>query len=143
VLAHPFSTLFVYGRNFLLAFVLADSSYVWTHRPFGQEWIGPDLAKEMQASGDPSVATPLARALNVFFPIVRVLLVLGTIVVAPFALRSRWRTSFIFCVTLVVYNQATVALAATPESRYTFYIVPPLLVAVTMGLQAWGDRRRT
>jgi hypothetical protein len=143
VLAHPFSTLFVYGRNFLLAFVLADSSYVWTHRPFGQEWIGPGLAKEMQASGDPSVATPLARALNVFFPIVRVLLVLGTIVVAPFAWRSRWRTSFIFCVTLVVYNQATVALAATPESRYTFYIVPPLLVAVTMGLQAWGARRRT
>ena len=44
--------------------------------------------------------------------------------------------SFVFCVTLVVYNQAAVALAATAESRYTFYIVPPLLAAVTMGLQA-------
>jgi hypothetical protein len=46
---------------------------------------------------------------------------------------------FMFCLSLVVYNQATVALAATPESRYTFYIVPPLLVAVTMGLQAYID----
>jgi hypothetical protein len=97
----------------------------------------------MQASGDPSVATPLARALNVFFPIVRFLVVMGTIIVAPFAWRSRWRMSFVFCLTLVVYNQATVALAATPESRYTAYIVPPLLAAVAMGLQACGNRRRT
>jgi hypothetical protein len=44
-------------------------------------------------------------------------------------------------VTLVVYNQAAVALAATAESRYTFYIVPPLLAAVTMGLQAYSERR--
>jgi hypothetical protein len=49
--------------------------------------------------------------------------------------------SFVFCVTLVVYNQAAVALAATIESRYTFYIVPPLLAAVTMGLQAYSERR--
>jgi hypothetical protein len=34
-----------------------------------------------------------------------------------------------------------VALAATPENRYTFYIVPPLLVAVTMGLQAYSEQR--
>jgi hypothetical protein len=34
-----------------------------------------------------------------------------------------------------------VALAATAENRYTFYIVPPLLVAVTMGLQAYSEQR--
>jgi hypothetical protein len=48
--------------------------------------------------------------------------------------------SFVFCLALVVYNQAAVALAATAENRYTFYIVPPLLVAVTMGLQAYRER---
>jgi hypothetical protein len=98
------------------------------------------LAKEMRASGDSAVATPLARILDVFFPTVRFLLVIGAIIVAPFAWRSQWRLSFVFCVTLVVYNQATVALAATAENRYTFYIVPPLLAAVTMGLQAAADR---
>jgi hypothetical protein len=83
----------------------------------------------------------LARTLDLLFPVLRFLVVLGTIIVAPFAWRSRWRMSFVFCVTLVVYNQAAVALAATPESRYTFYIVPPLLAAVTMGLQAYSERR--
>jgi hypothetical protein len=140
VLAHPVSLALTYGRNFLVAFFLADSPYVWKHRSFGPEWVGPGLAKEMQASGDSSVATPLARVLDVFFPTVRFLLVIGTIIVAPFAWRSQWRMSLVFCVTLVVYNQATVSLAATPENRYTFYIVPPLLAAVTMGLQAYADR---
>ena len=82
VLAHPVSTSLVYGRNFFVAFVLADSAYVWNHRSFGSEWVGPELAKEMQASGDTSVATPLAGALNVLFPMVRFLLVIGTIVCA-------------------------------------------------------------
>jgi hypothetical protein len=131
-----------YGRNFLVAFFLADSPYVWKHRSFGAEWVGPGLAKEMQASGDSSVATLLARGLDVFFPTVRILLVIATVIVAPFAWRSRWRMSFVFCLILVVYNQATVALAATPENRYTFYIVPPLLAAVTMGLRAYTDWRR-
>jgi hypothetical protein len=130
-----------YGRNFLVAFFLADRAYTWTHPTFGPERVGQALAAEARASGDTSVATPLARALDVFFPTVRFLLVIGTIIVAPFAWRSRWRVSFLFCVTLVVYNQATVALAATAENRYTFYIVPPLLAAVTMGLQARMERR--
>jgi hypothetical protein len=140
-LAHPVTMALTYGRNFLVAFFLADSPYVWTHRTFGPEWVGPRLAAEAQASGDSSVATPLARALNVLFPTVRFLLVIATIIVAPFAWRSRWRMSFVLCATLVVYNQATVALAAAAENRYTFYIVPPLLAAVTMGLQACMERR--
>jgi hypothetical protein len=45
--------------------------------------------------------------------------------------------SFVFSVTLVVYNQAAVALAATAETVHVF-IVPPLRAAVTMGLQASG-----
>jgi hypothetical protein len=144
ILAHPFETALLYGRNFFVAFVLADSPYVWTHRSFGPGWVDPGLVQEMQASGDPSVATPLARALDVFFPTVRFLLVVGTIVVAPFAWRSQWRMSFVFCLALVIYNQATVALAATPENRYTFYIVPPLLLAAaTMGLKAYADRRNS
>jgi hypothetical protein len=138
--AHPVAISLTYGRNFVVAFFRADSPYVWKHPSFGPEWVGAGLAKEMRASGDSSVATPLARILDVFFPTVRFLLVIGTIIVAPFAWRSRWRMSFMFCVTLVVYNQATVALAATAENRYTFYIVPPLLAAVTMGLQASADR---
>jgi hypothetical protein len=141
ILAHPFSIGLDYGRNFLVAFFRADSPYSWHHRTFGPEWTGPYLAKEEQASGDSSVATPLARVLDVFFPTVRFLIVMGTIIVAQFAWRSRWRMSFVFCVTLVVYNQAAVALAATAENRYTFYIVPPLLAAVAMGLQAYNDRR--
>jgi hypothetical protein len=140
LLAHPFSMALTYGRNFLVAFFLADSPYVWKHQSFGPEWVGPGLAKEMQASGDSSVATPLARVLDVFFPTVRFLLVIATIIIAPFAWRSQWRMSFVFCLTLVVYNQATVALAATAENRTTFYIVPPLLAAVTMGLQAYTNR---
>jgi len=44
------------------------------------------------------------------------------------------------CLALVVYNQATVALAAKADSRYTFYILPPLLAAITMGLQAYSGR---
>jgi hypothetical protein len=141
ILAHPFSIMSTYGRNFFVAFFVADSSYVWTHPTFGPEWTGPDLAKEEQASGDSSVPTALARVLDLLFPALRFLVVVGAIIVAPFAWRSRWRMSFVFCVTLVVYNQAAVALAATPESRYTFYIVPPLLAAVTMGLQAYGEPR--
>jgi hypothetical protein len=139
VIAHPLSTGLVYGGNFLFAFFFADSSYVWQHRPFGPDWIDPKLAKEMQASGDPSVPTVFARILNVLFPVLRCLVVIGAILVAPFAWRSRWRMEFVFCLSLVVYNQATLALAATPESRYTYYIVPPLLIAVTMGLQAYID----
>jgi hypothetical protein len=141
ILAHPFSIMSTYGRNFFVAFFVADSSYVWTHPTFGPEWTGPYLAKEEQASGDSSVPTALARVLDLLFPALRFLVVVGAIIVAPFAWRSRWRMSFVFCVTLVVYNQAAVALAATPESRYTFYIVPPLLAAVTMGLQAYGEPR--
>jgi hypothetical protein len=141
-LAHPFLMALTYGRNFVVAFFRSDSPYVWKHPSFGPEWVGPGLAKEMQASGDSSVATLLARGLDVFFPTVRILLVIATVIVAPFAWRSRWRMSFVFCLTLVVYNQATVALAATPENRYTFYIVPPLLAAVTMGLRAYTDWRR-
>jgi hypothetical protein len=141
ILAHPFSIALTYDRNFFSAFLVADSPYTWTHRTFGPEWTSPHLAKEEQASGDSSVPTPLARALDVLFPILRILVVMGTIIVAPFPWRSPWRMSFVFCVTLVVYNQATVALAASPESRYTFYIVPPLLAAVTMGLQAYSERR--
>jgi hypothetical protein len=141
ILAHPFSIALTYGRNFFVAFFLADSSYTWTHRTFGAEWTGPHLAKEEQASGDSSVPTAFARVLDVLFPTLRFLVVVGALIVAPFAWRSRWRMSFVFCVTLVVYNQAAVALAATAENRYTFYIVPPLLAAVTMGLQAYADRR--
>jgi len=141
ILAHPFSIALTYGRNFVVAFFLADSPYTWKHRTFGPEWTGPYLAKEAQASGDSSVATPLDRALDVIFPTLRFLVVVGTIIVAPFAWRSRWRLSFVFCLALVAYNQATVALAATAENRYTFYIVPPLLVAVTMGLQAYSEQR--
>ena len=140
-LAHPVTMALTYGRNFLVAFFLADRPYTWTHPTFGPERVGQALAAEARASGDTSVATPLAHVLDVFFPTVRFLLVIGTIIVAPFAWRSRWRVSFVFCVTLVVYNQATVALAATAENRYTFYIVPPLLAAVTMGLQACMERR--
>jgi hypothetical protein len=143
VVAHPFSTALVYSRNFLFAFLFADSSYVWQHRSFGPEWVGPELAKEMEASGDPSMPTGLARILNALFPAMRWLLVAGAILVAPFAWRSRWRMGFVFCLSLVVYNQATVALAATPESRYTFYIVPPLLAVITLGLQAYIDGRTT
>lgn len=99
------------------------------------------MAKEEQASGDSSVPTALARALNLLFPMLRFFVVIGTVIVAPFAWRSRWRMSFVFCVTLVMYNQATLALAATAESRYTFYIVPPLLAAVTMGVQVHFARR--
>jgi hypothetical protein len=127
--------------QFFGRFFVAESPYTWTHRTFGSEWTGPYLAKEEQASGDSSVPTPLARALDVLFPALRFLVVIGTIIVAPFAWRSRWKMSLVFCVTLVVYNQAAVALAATIESRYTFYIVPPLLAAVTMGLQAYSERR--
>jgi hypothetical protein len=141
IFAHPFSIALTYARNFFLAFFVADSPYTWTHRTFGPEWTGPHLAKEEQASGDSSVPTVLARTLDLLFPALRFVVVLGTIMVAPFAWRSRWRMSFVFCVTLVVYNQAAVALAASPESRYTFYIVPPLLAAVTMGLQAYSERR--
>jgi len=141
ILAHPLSIALTYGRNFFVAFFLADSSYTWTHRTFGAEWTGPHLAKEEQASGDSSVPTAFARVLDVLFPTLRFLVVVGALIVAPFAWRSRWRMSFVFCVTLVVYNQAAVALAATAENRYTFYIVPPLLAAVTMGLQAYADRR--
>lgn len=141
ILAHPFSIALTYARNFFMAFFFADSPYTWTHRTFGVEWTGPYLAQEEQASGDSSVPTALARTLDLMFPALRFLVVLGTIIVAPFAWRRRWRMSFVFCVTLVVYNQAAVALAATPESRYTFYIVPPLLAAVTMGLQAYSERR--
>ncbi len=140
VLAQPFSMALTYGRNFVVAFFSANSPYTWRHRAFGPEWVGPRLANEAQASGDPSVTTPLGRSLDVFFPIVRVLLVIATVILAPFAWRSPWRVSFVFCVTLVVYNQATIALAATAENRYTFYIVPPLLAAVTMGLQAYTER---
>jgi hypothetical protein len=71
---------------------------------------------------------------------VRFVLLIGAIAVAPFGWRSQWRLGFVLCLALVVYNQATVALAATPENRYTFYIVPPLLAAVTMGLKAHTDR---
>jgi hypothetical protein len=142
VLAHPVSMALTYGRNFAVAFFLADREYTWHHRTFGPEWVGPRLAEEARASGESSVLTPLERALDIFFPTVRFLLVIGTIVLAPFAWRSQWRLSFVFCLTLVVYNQATVALAATPENRYTFYIVPPLLAAVTMGLRAYTDWRR-
>jgi hypothetical protein len=141
ILAHPFSIALTYGRNFFVAFFVTDSPYTWTHRTFGTEWTGPYLAQEEQASGDSSVPTLLGRALDVLFPALRFLVLMGTIIVSPFAWRSRWKMSFVFCVTLVVYNQAAVALAATAESRYTFYIVPPLLAAVTMGLQAYGERR--
>jgi hypothetical protein len=140
VLAHPFAMTLTYGRNFFVAFFRAESPYVWTHPSFGAEWVGPRLASEMHASGDSSVATPLARALDVLLPTVRFLLVIGTIIVTPFAWHSRWRTSFVFCLALVVYNQATVALAAKADSRYTFYILPPLLAAITMGLQAYSGR---
>jgi hypothetical protein len=140
IVAHPFSIMLTYGRNFFLAFFVATSPYVWVHRTFGVLWTGPHLAKEEQASGDSSVSTPLARTLDVLFPTLRFVVVIGTIMVAPLAWRSRWRMSFAFCVMLVVYNQAAVALAATAENRYTFYIVPPLLAAVTMGLQAYNDR---
>jgi hypothetical protein len=141
ILAHPFSLALTYSRNFTVAFFLADRPYTWTHQTFGPEWTGPHLAKEERESGDSSVPTPLARALDVAFPILRFLVVVATIIMAPFAWRSRWRMSFTYCVTLVVYNQAAVALAATAENRYTFYIVPPLLAAVTMGVQAYIERR--
>lgn len=141
VLAHPFAMTATYARNFIVACFVADSSYVWTHRTFGPEWVGARLANEAKASGDSAVATPLARVLDVFFPTVRSLLLIGTIVVAPFAWRSQWRLGFLLCLALVVYNQATVALAATAENRYTFYIVPPLLAAMTMGLQAYAASR--
>jgi hypothetical protein len=140
VLAHPVSMALTYGRNFVVAFFVADREYTWHHRTFGPEWVGPGLAEEARVSGDSAVPTPLERALDIFFPTVRFLLVIGTIVLGPFAWRSQWRLSFVFCVALVVYNQATVALAATAENRYTFYIVPPLLAAVTMGLQASANR---
>jgi hypothetical protein len=140
LVAHPFMIALTYGRNFMVAFFFADSPYVWKHRSFGPEWIGPGLAEEAQGSGDSAVATPLARMLDRFFPTARVLVVIGAVILAPFAWRSRWRMGFVFCVTLVVYNQATVALGAAAENRYTFYIFPALLAAVTMGLQARVDR---
>lgn len=139
-LAHPFAMGYVYVRNFVVASFLADSSYVWTHQTFGADWVGPSLAKEMQASGDSSVATPLASILDIFFPAVRFTALLGTMLVAPFVWRSPWRASFICCLALVVYNQATVAFAATAENRYTFYIFPPLLACVMMGLKAHASR---
>jgi hypothetical protein len=142
LVAHPLLIALTYSRNFIVAFFLAQSPYVWKHRSFGPEWIGPGLAKEAQASGDSAVATPLARMLDVLFPTARVLVVIGAIIVAPFAWRSRWRMGFVLCVTLVVYNQATVALGAAAENRYTFYIFPALLAAVTMGLQAYCDRQK-
>jgi hypothetical protein len=141
LLTHPVTMALTYGRNFAVAFFLADRPYTWTHPPLGAELVGPSLAAEAQASGESSVSTPLGHALDVFFPTVRIVLVIGTIIVAPFAWRSRWRVSFLFCVTLVVYNQAAVALAAIADNRYTFYIVSPLLAAVTMGLQACMERR--
>jgi hypothetical protein len=141
ILAHPLPIILTYTRKFVVAFFVADSPYTWKHQTFGPEWTGPYLAKEERASGDSAVPTVLARALDVLFPILRVLVLIGTVIIAPFAWHSRWKMSFVFCVTLVVYNQVTVALAATPESRYTFYIVPPLLVAVTMGLQAYAGRQ--
>jgi hypothetical protein len=142
VVAHPFTIALIYGRNFVVGSFLANSPYAWNHRTFGPDWIGPGLARETQASGDSAVTTPLARILDVLFPTARFLVVIGAIIVAPFAWRSRWRMGFVLCVTLVVYNQSTVALGAAAENRYTFYIFPALLAAVTMGLQAYCDRDR-
>lgn len=141
IVAHPVVMALIYSRNFVVACFRADSPYVWKHQTFGDGWVAPGLLKEMRASGDSSVATPLARVLDVFFPTARLAVLIGAVLVAPFAWRSRWRTSLLLCLSMAVYNQATVALAATPENRYTFYIFPPLLVVITMGLQACADRR--
>jgi hypothetical protein len=129
----------VYGRNLYHTFLSFDD-FVWVHRSFEPESVGPGLGKEMQASGDTSVATPFGHALNVFFPKLRLLSVIGTIVFAPFAWFSRWRMSFVFCVTLVFYNQAMAAVLPYPQTRHTFYIVAPLLAALTMELKACFDR---
>src|SRR5262249_52925226 len=137
ILAHPFSIALTYGRNFVVAFFLADSPYTWKHRTFGPEWTGPYLAKEAQASGDSSVATPLDRALVVILPPSCSVVVGETFIGARFPGGSRWGLGFFFCLPLVQYNQPSVVWAPPPETRYPFYIVPPLLVAVTMGLQAY------
>jgi hypothetical protein len=44
---------------------------------------------------------------------------------------------------MLVYNHLSIAVAATPESRYTFYAFPLLLIALTMGARAIWENMQT
>jgi hypothetical protein len=142
VRAHPLQVARIYARNFLVALFTADSPYVWSHPSFGPDQVAPALAAEMAASGDSAVTTRLARLLNIYFPALQVALLLAIAFLAPTAWRSRLRLPWLFCIALLAYNHLTVAVAATPESRYTFYAVPVLLAALIMSVQAaWESMR--
>jgi hypothetical protein len=94
----------------------------------------------MAASGDSAVTTKLAKFLNIYFPALQVALLLVVASLAPTAWRSRLRLPWLFCIALLAYNHLTVAVAATPESRYTFYALPVLLAALTMSIQAAREK---
>ena len=138
--AHPVDVALIYLRNFAVALVAADSSYVWSHPSFGPEQVGSALAAEMAASGNSAVTTKLAGLLNVYFPAVQIALLLAAILLGPAAWHGRLRAPWLFCIALLAYNHLTVAVAATPESRYTFYAFPVLLVAVTIGAEAAWEK---
>ena len=142
VQAHPLEVASIYLRNFAVALVAADSSYVWSHPSFGPEQLGSALSAEMAASGNSAVTTKLARVLNIYFPAVQITLLLAVILLAPAAWRGPLRAPWLFCIALLAYNHLTVAVAATPESRYTFYAFPVLLVAVTLGAEAAWEKAR-
>jgi hypothetical protein len=142
IAAHPATMALVYLRNLAVASITADSPLVWVHPRFGPESLGPKLGLEIVRSGDSAVPTPFARWLDVYFPICRSLILATAILLAWTAWRSSWRWPFILCVALALYNQLTVAVAATPENRYTFYIFPALLAAVTMGAKAFLGKFR-
>jgi hypothetical protein len=139
--SHPFLLIETYARNFAVTFVHADSSYVWKHRTFGPEWIGPALAKELLSSGDSDAVTPLANFLNHWFPLCHILALSLVIVTAPLVVRSPWRNGWILLLLLVLYNHASVALAATPESRYTAWAFPAYLLMLTIAAAELIERR--
>jgi hypothetical protein len=138
--AHPVQVARIYARNLLVALFRADSPYVWSHPSFGPEQMGPALSAEMAASGNSAVTTRLAKLLNIYFPALQLVLLLAVAFLAPTAWRSRLRLPWLFCVALLGYNHLTVAVAATPESRYTFYAFPVLLAAFTLSVQAAREK---
>jgi hypothetical protein len=134
ILTHPFKVATIYARNFVVDLVRADSSYVWAHPRISPESIGPLFSAELEKSGDYTRHTHLAKLLDFYFPAAQIILLILAIICFKRLWYSPWCKMAIFCLVLLIYNNSTVAMAATPESRYTFYIFPLLLVMVTMGL---------
>lgn len=141
MISNPLEMLSVYLRNFAVALAKADSSYVWQHKSFDARSVGDHFAKEIKNNGNSEQFTTLSTFLNLYFPFLQILLLFANCFVVVRVWKSSWRIPFLFCIVLLLYNHATVAIAATPESRYTFYAFPLLLSTIIMGIMASRNKQ--